>query len=125
MLQMEPDSLPVALQTFKDAATLDPKNADALRGAGLAFLLMDQCTDAMDYLKKATEVDDQHVQGHIWLAQANVKCSNLPAAKIEYNKAIEIDPNSREASRGLELIRQYEERKAAAKQPSGTAPKKN
>jgi tetratricopeptide (TPR) repeat protein len=125
MLQMEPDSLPVALQMFVDAANLDPQNADALRGAGLAHLLMDQCTDATDYLKKAADVDGQHVQGHIWLAQAHVKCSDLPAAKVEYNKAIDIDPNNREASRGLELIRQYEERKAAAKAAGGTATKKN
>jgi tetratricopeptide (TPR) repeat protein len=124
MLQMEPDSLPIALQMFRDAATLDPQNGDALRGAGLALLLMDQCTDATDYLKKAAVVDDQHVQGHIWLAQAHVKCSDLSAAKVEYNKAIEIDPNNREASRGLALIRQYEERKAAAKQ-GGAGTKKN
>jgi tetratricopeptide (TPR) repeat protein len=122
-LQMEPDSLPVALQLFRDAAVADPQNGDALRGAGLALLLMDQCTDATDYLKKAATVDDQHVQGHIWLAQSYVKCSNLPAAKLEYNKAIDIDPNNREASRGLELIRQYEERKAAAK-AGGTASKR-
>lgn len=126
MLQMEPDSLPVALQMFRDAATLDPQNADALRGAGLALLLMDQCTDATDYLKKASDVDGQHVQGHIWLAQAHVKCSDLSGAKIEYNKAIDIDPNNREASRGLALIRQYEERKAAARGATGgTTPKKN
>ena len=125
MLQMEPDSLPVALQMFRDAATLDPQNGDALRGAGLALLLMDQCTDATDYLKKAAVVDDQHVQGHIWLAQAHVKCSDLSSAKVEYNKAIEIDPNNREASRGLALIRQYEERKAAAKAAGGAATKKN
>jgi tetratricopeptide (TPR) repeat protein len=122
-LQMEPDSLPVALQLFRDAAVADPQNGDALRGAGLALLLMDQCTDATDYLKRAANVDDQHVQGHIWLAQSYVKCSNLPAAKLEYNKAIDIDPNNREASRGLELIRQYEERKAAAK-AGGTASKR-
>ena len=121
-LQMEPDSLPVALQMFRDASTADPQNGDALRGAGLALLLMDQCTDASQYLQKATEVDGQHVQGHIWLAQSYVKCSNLPAAKVEFNKAIDIDPNNREASRGLELIRQYEERKAAAK-AGGTAKK--
>jgi tetratricopeptide (TPR) repeat protein len=117
MLQMERDSLPVALELFRTAATVDSANGDALRGAGLSLLLMDRCSDAQQWLQRAASVEPQHVQGHIWLAQAyaSKSCSDLAHAKLEFNKALEIDPTNREASRGLDNIRKFEQRKAASK----------
>jgi Tfp pilus assembly protein PilF len=53
------------------------------------------------------------VQGHIWLGQAYSKCRDQTKAKAEFNKALEIDPTNREASRALEAIRKWEEQQAA------------
>jgi tetratricopeptide (TPR) repeat protein len=115
MLQMEADSLPVALEMYQNAAAVDSANGDALRGAGLALLLMDRCTDAEGWFQRANTVQPDHLQGHIWLAQSHARCGDLTRAKQEFNKALEIDPNSREASRGLENIRINEQRKKAPK----------
>lgn len=115
LMQMEPDSLPVALENFQQAAAIDSANADALRGAGLSLLLMDNCTEALTYLERGTTVQPEHVQGHIWLAQAFSKCRDQSRAKGEFNKALEIDPTNREASRGLDIIRKWEEEQTAAK----------
>lgn len=113
LMQMEPDSLPVALENFQQAATVDSANGDALRGAGLSLLLMDNCTEALAYLERGTTTQPDHVQGHIWFAQALSKCRDQSRAKAEFNKALEIDPTNREASRGLEIIRKWEEQQAA------------
>lgn len=121
MLQMEPDSLPIALEMYRQAATVDSANADALRGAGLALLLMDRCTDAEGWFLRAISVDPNHLQGRIWLAQSYAKCGDLTKAKQQFQQALEIDPNSREASRGLENIRNFEERRKAPKATGASA----
>lgn len=109
LLSMEPDSLPVALDSFQRAAQVDSSSGDAMRGAGLALLLMDNCSDALDWLERATRAEPDHVQGHIWLAQAYSKCRDQVHAKEEFNKALDLDPNNQEASRGLDIIRKWEE----------------
>ena len=119
LLSMEPDSLPIALETYQAAVAADSTSADALRGAGLALLLMDRCSDGNQYLARATGIDPEHVQGHIWLAQGLNKCRDVPSAKLEFNKAIELDPNNREAADGLRRIREWEE-KQRARQSAGS-----
>lgn len=109
LLGMEPDSLPVALETFRAAAAADSANGDALRGAGLSLLLMDNCDEAIAQLTRAAAIQPDHVQGHIWLGQAHSKCRDQTKAKMEFNKALEIDPTNKEAARGLEIIRKWEE----------------
>jgi tetratricopeptide (TPR) repeat protein len=110
LMSMGADSLPVAYETFRVAAAADSANGDALRGAGLALLLMDNCADAIQWLGRAATVEPDHVQGHVWLAQANMskKCQNVGAAKAEFNKALEIDPSNKPASEGLNIIRKFE-----------------
>lgn len=113
LMQMEPDSLPVALDTFRQAAAADSSSGDALRGAGLSLLLMDNCTEALAYLEQGARTQPEHVQGHIWLGQAHSKCRDQTKAKAEFNKALEIDPTNQEASRALEAIRKWEAQRAA------------
>jgi tetratricopeptide (TPR) repeat protein len=112
MMSMEPDSLPGALDMYREAVAADSTSGDALRGAGLALVLMDNCTEAQGYLERATVLDPQHVQGHIWLAQTYSKCHDIPRAKIQFNQALEIDPTNVEASKGLDIIRKWEQQKA-------------
>ncbi|MGH7681603.1 MAG: tetratricopeptide repeat protein [Candidatus Eiseniibacteriota bacterium] len=109
MLTMEPDSLPVALDFYRSAIEVDSVNTDAYRGAGLAMLLMDNCSESQGYLERAKELEPNHVQGHIWLAQAYSKCKDQTRAKMEFNEALQIDPENREASRGLDIIRKWEQ----------------
>ena len=109
MLTMEPDSLPTALESYRAAIEIDSTNADAYRGAGLALLLMDNCNEGLGYFQKAVALQPDHVQGHIWLGQTYSKCRDQTNAKVEFNNALQIDPTNREASRGLEIIRKWEQ----------------
>jgi tetratricopeptide (TPR) repeat protein len=122
LMQMPADSLPVALQSFQAAAAIDSANGDAIRGAGLSLLLLDNCTDALRWLSRGTEVEPDHVQGRIWLAQGYLKCKDVNRAKIEFNKVMEIDPTNKPASDGLALIRKYETQQQEAKQKRATQP---
>ncbi|HEU4723816.1 MAG TPA: tetratricopeptide repeat protein [Candidatus Eisenbacteria bacterium] len=117
LLTMEADSLPVAFETYEAAIAADSTRADAQRGAGLALLLMDRCGDGITYLGQATAMDPDHVQGHVWLAQAYSKCKDLNRAKEEFNKALEIDPTNGPASTGLQIIRNFEAKQQA--RPAG------
>ncbi len=98
LMQMEPDSLPVALQSFRDAAAMDSANGDAIRGAGLSLLLMDNCAEALQWLNRGTGVEPDHIQGHIWLAQGYLKCKDIPKAigRTEPNQKVR-DPAAAEA----------------------------
>jgi tetratricopeptide (TPR) repeat protein len=113
LLTMEPDSLPVALETYQAAIEADSSNADAPRGAGLALLLMDRCGDAISYFVQATGMDPEHVQGHVWLAQTYSKCKDLVRAKEEFNKALDLDPTNGQASQGLQILRDFEAKQQA------------
>ncbi len=119
LLTMEADSLPVAYETYQAAIAADSSSADAQRGAGLALLLMDRCGDGITYLSQAATMDPEHVQGHVWLAQAYSKCKDLTRAKEEFNKALEIDPTNGPASTGLQIIRNFEAKQQA--RPAGAA----
>ncbi|MEK7347888.1 MAG: tetratricopeptide repeat protein [Candidatus Eisenbacteria bacterium] len=113
LLTMEPDSLPVAYETYEAAMAADSASADAQRGAGLSLLLMDRCGDALSYFLQSTAMDPNNVQGHVWLAQTYSKCKDLTRAKEEFNKALEIDPTNGPASQGLQIIRNFEAKQQA------------
>ncbi len=113
LLTMEPDSLPVAYETYQAAMAADSASADAQRGAGLSLLLMDRCGDALSYFIQATTMDPNNVPGHVWLAQTYSKCKDLNRAKEEFNKALEIDPTNKPASDGLRIIRDFEAKQQA------------
>jgi superkiller protein 3 len=125
LMQMPTDSLPSALQSFREAAAIDSANGDALRGAGLALLLLDNCNEALEWLARGTAIEPEQVQGHIWLAQGYIKCKDVPRGKIEFNRVLEIDPNNKQAADGLAQIRKFEasqQKQRSATQPSGSKP---
>ncbi|HYQ95823.1 MAG TPA: tetratricopeptide repeat protein [Candidatus Eisenbacteria bacterium] len=113
------DSLPEALDMYQSAIAQDSTNAEAYRGAGVVLLLQKRWADAIPYLEKANEVEPANLQGHIWLAQAYSNAGDVTRAKSEFNRAIDIDPNNKDASKGLELIRKYELQKAMKQSGAG------
>jgi len=119
LMQMPADSLPVALQTFQEAAAVDSTNGDAIRGAGLSLLLMDNCPSSLEWLQRAAALEPNHLQGHVWLAQGYYKCKDLNKAKVEFNKVLEIDPTNKQGSEGLNSIRKYEAAQQQQQQKRG------
>jgi len=127
------DSLPEALEMYQQAIAAEPENPEAQRGAGVVLLLQKNWADAIPYLEKAVQLEPENIQGHIWLAQAYSNSGDLNRAKDEFNRVFEIDPNNKEAAKGLDYIRKYEAAKAAkasgaakpAEAPKGEAASKS
>ena len=117
------DSLPEALEMYQSTIAQDSTNAEAYRGAGVVLLLQKNWVEAIPYLEKAVELEKDNLQGHIWLAQAYSNSGDIPKAKSEFNRAIDIDPNNKDAAKGLELIRKYEQQKAMKGAKPADAPK--
>lgn len=107
------DSLPEAFETYQVAIAQDSTNADAHRGAGLVLLLQKNWAEAQTYLEHAVALQPDNLPGHIWLGQAYSNAGDVGQAKVEFNKALDLDPTNREASKGLELIRKYEAQREA------------
>lgn len=105
------DSLPEAFEMYQSVIAQDSTYAEAFRGAGLVLLLQKNWADAQTYLQQAVAIDPTNVPGHIWLGQAYSNAGDVGQAKMEFNKALDIDPTNREASKGLELIRKYEQQR--------------
>ncbi len=120
------DSLPEALEMYQSAVAQDTANAEAYRGAGVVLLLQKNWSDAIPYLERANQIEPDNIQGHIWLAQAYSNSGDIPKAKAEFNRAIDINPNNPDAAKGLELIRKYEQQKSmkqsGAGKKTGTTP---
>jgi len=114
------DSLAEASEMYQSAIDQENTNAEAYRGLGVVFLLQKRWADAVTPLSKAAELEPNHLQGRIWLAQAYSNAGDAPKAKEQFNKALDIDPTNREASKGLELIRKYEQAKQAKGKSGGT-----
>ncbi len=109
----DPDSVASAVDVYREAIAIDSTNTDSWRGAGLALLLQKNCGDAQMYLEKSTEMDADHIQGRVWLAQAYSQCGDLVRAKSQFNEVLNRDPTNAAASKGLELIRKFEQQQAA------------
>lgn len=109
----DPDSVASAVDVYRQAIATDSTNTDSWRGAGLALLLQKNCADAQMYLDKATALDPEHIQGRVWLAQAYSQCGDLVRSKAQFNEVLNRDPTNAQASKGLELIRKFEEQQAA------------
>jgi cytochrome c-type biogenesis protein CcmH/NrfG len=105
----DPDSVYTAAEVYREAIAIDSTNADSWRGAGLAYLLQKDCTNADPYFEKAVQMDPDHIQGRVWLAQSYSQCGELAKAKDEFNKVLSRDPTNSQAGRGLELIRKFED----------------
>jgi len=104
----DPDSVATAIDVYRQAISVDSSNTDGWRGAGLAYLLQKDCANAIPFLEKGTELDADHVQGRVWLAQAYSQCGDITKAKNQFNEVLNRDPTNSQAARGLELIRKFE-----------------
>lgn len=65
----------------------DPLNFNALDGLGLVLIKMERCQEALEYLKKAVEINEQDVMVHVHLAIAYQEMKLPERAQYELKKA--------------------------------------
>src|SRR5262245_40431912 len=108
----KPDS---AVVHFQKASSLKPKSELYLLNLGVAYMQMKQNEKARPEFRKAIAINPKFVTAHVLLGQA-LSTDSLFAAEQEYRKALELDPKSGAALRGLGFLSQKQSKWAEAVQ---------
>jgi tetratricopeptide (TPR) repeat protein len=103
----EEGKYPEAKHFFEGFVKENPKNDTALFYLGKVWLAQDNHDKAIDWLKKAVELNDSSSEYHIWLGQAyGIKAQNssmfkqpflAKKVKKEFKKAVELDSTNLDA----------------------------
>ena len=97
------DELRKSLEFFQNALAIDPKFSRAWTGIAKTWLwLADAYVSPLEAYPKvrdaavrALELDDQEAEAHVYLAESKrILDWDLDGAEAEFNRAVEIDPNS-------------------------------
>ena len=76
----------------------------AYRQLGYYRLLEKDWNGAIAQLERAVALNGQDVQALVWLAQGYQNSGNRAKATEYYKKALEIDPNQKDAQKGLQIL---------------------
>jgi adenylate cyclase len=97
------DELRKSLEFFQDALAIDPKFSRAWTGIAKTWLWLADAYVApleaypkvRDAAVRALELDDEEAEAHVYLAETKrILDWDLDGAQAEFNRAVEIDPNS-------------------------------
>jgi serine/threonine-protein kinase len=97
------DELRKSLEFFQDALAIDPKFSRAWTGIAKTWLWLadtyvpplEAYPKVRDAAVRALELDDQEAEAHVYLAESKrILDWDLDGAEAEFNRAVEIDPNS-------------------------------
>ncbi len=107
----EEKKYPAAREFFEGFVKENPKNDTALFYLGKIWLIQDDHDKAIDWLKKAVELNENSSEYHLWLGQAyGIKAQNSSVlkqpflakkVKNEFKKAVELDSTNLDARLGL------------------------
>jgi tetratricopeptide (TPR) repeat protein len=98
-----------AVAHFRQASSLDPKNAEAAYGLGLSYYHIGQFDNALAAENKAVALDPSFKSAYIELAAIYTKLSNTVKAKECLLKALAIDPDNLFAKASLEALQEMPE----------------
>ena len=97
------DELRKSLKFFQDALAIDPRFSRAWTGIAKVWLWLADAYVApleaypkvRDAAVRALELDDEEAEAHVYLAETKrILDWDLDGAEAEFNRAVEIDPNS-------------------------------
>jgi tetratricopeptide (TPR) repeat protein len=78
------------------AVQLVPEQAAPKHFLGRALLLDGRNAEAQPYLQQATAMDPKVWDYHYWLAKSLEQSGNIPAARVEYQRALLLNQDSKE-----------------------------
>lgn len=83
-----------ALEAFRNAAKINPKDAEAHLSAGLLLEKQNQLAEAATEYQRAAELDPKSSEALAGLVNAYTKLEQLPQAETALRKYIALDPNN-------------------------------
>jgi protein O-mannosyl-transferase len=93
-----------AEQLLKRAVRLSPEDPAPKHFLGRALLEEGSYADSQPYLQQAVTLDGKVWDYHYWLAVSFEKTGNLQAARAEYQRALQLNPESQEAKLKLAAV---------------------
>jgi tetratricopeptide (TPR) repeat protein len=93
-----------AEQLLSRAVQLVPEEAAPRHFLGRALLQEGRNAEAQPYLLQAAAMDPKVWDYHYWLAESLEKSGNIPAARMEYQRALQLNQDSKEAKLRLTAL---------------------
>jgi len=94
-----------ALEIFKEAERIDPKNDEIHYALGLAYWFKEAESDAVREFLKAVNLNPRHMEAHALLGEIYTRRGQYDFAKAEWEMVLELDPHNEMAKRRLQEIR--------------------
>jgi len=94
-----------ALEVFKEAERINPKNGEIHYALGLAYWFKKAESDAVREFLKAVNLNPRHIEAHALLGEIYARRGQYDFAKAEWEMVLELDPNNEMARRRLQEIR--------------------
>jgi len=101
----EQGELTRAIENYKSALDLEPRNVDILVKLGETLLQNGKKKEALRQLQQAVKVEPRSVAAQCGLARALESAGRVDEAVDHLQKALEIDPNSAQAKEALERLK--------------------
>ncbi len=93
-----------SLDTYTHAAAISSPTSDDLKVVGLNYVLLDDYTDAIKWLKKSVELQPTNKDAWYYLGRAYYSKAQLPEAKTAFEKVLELHPQDTKAQTNIGLI---------------------
>ena len=103
-----------SLATYTQAAAITRPTADDLKIVGLDYILLDDYSDAIHWLKKAVGLDSKNKDVWYYLGRAYYTKGRLGEARKAFQTVLDLDPFNAKAENNLGLILETEGKPAAA-----------
>ncbi len=100
----DPESLAHASEQYNEALKLDPNMPEALDGLGLIALRSNNYDEALRRFKQATIAKPNFADAFNNLGVAYKQKGDKAQARVNYNKALKIDPNNKLAKENLDNL---------------------
>ncbi len=103
-IYFEKGNLEEGMKYFKRLDEKSLEDSSLFYNIGILLFKNNQIDMAIDYLKKCLAVDSSYVNGYYQLALANLNKNDLEEAKKNFQKVIELEPESEKAALSRKML---------------------
>jgi CHAT domain-containing protein/tetratricopeptide (TPR) repeat protein len=111
--QLEQGQYEAAIETYQQAAQLEPQNPQALYRLGLAFYGVERYQESVEYLTQALQIKPDYIWAFLWRGRAYQQIKLIEQASADFEQAIQVKPQDYQDWRGqgdaLNELQRYEE----------------
>jgi CHAT domain-containing protein/tetratricopeptide (TPR) repeat protein len=111
--QLEQGQYEAAIETYQQAAQLEPQNSQVLYGLGLAFYQLERYQESIEYFTQALQIKPDYIWAFLWRGRAYQQMKLIDQGTADFKQAIQVKPQDYQDWRGqgdaLNELQRYEE----------------